>query len=54
MHTYNDKEHGDYVNGVWMEEKSSVALYPGTFKLKLDKDYYMMVLKYKAKEFTKV
>lgn len=54
MHTYNDKAHGDFINGVWMEEKSSVALYDGTFNLKLDKDYYSMVIYNNRKEFSKL
>lgn len=41
---YNDHYHGAMVDGEWMEEESSVALYSIPFKMVTEKDYYAMLI----------
>jgi len=41
---YNDSYTGCFVDGEWMEEESSVALYDIPFSMMTDKDYYTMML----------
>ena len=41
---YNDNYHGSFVEGEWMEEESSVALYEIPFSMMTDRDYYTMLL----------
>ena len=47
--TYNDRPHMDKINGVECFERSSVAIYPNTFTMKLQ-DYYLHLINHYKEE----
>ena len=51
---YNPNETSDIIDGVLMTEKSSVCIYPTTFKMSLNKDFYAMVINEQLKGLNKL